>query len=238
MGIHHIRTDLYAIPLSKLRLLQGECLDMASVNQFSSEYRLISIILDIAYHRLDKPKQDNTDNSDKRSFLKLKFANKGIDAIHLSNILHHKNVQAHIPKYFKNATTPIISYSYTKPIASKIFNYKKALRNLNAHDIISNPPPCSCSTSPYLYSPAGHIITGNLDIIDNNILRDSISKGPKYRESPSFTWKYNFKLVMDAIEDYARTWAKQEDVEIDTLSEWLKSIRTLVKRDYMYSVQP
>ena len=73
-------------------------------------------------------------------------------------------------------------------------------------------------------------ITGNLDIINNTQLRDLISKRPKYRESPSFTWKYNFKLVMDAIEDYARTWAKQEDVEIDTLSEWSKSIRTLVKR--------
>ena len=90
---------MQAIPLSKLCQLQGECLDMASNNQFSSEYRIISIILDIAYNRLDKPKQDNSHNSDKRSFLKLKFANKGIDAIHLSNILHHKNVQAHIPKY-------------------------------------------------------------------------------------------------------------------------------------------
>ena len=35
---------------------------------------------------------------------------------------------------------------------------------------------------------------------------------------------------MDAIEDYARTWAKKEEVEVDALSEWLKSIRTLVKR--------
>ena len=177
---------------------------MTSVNQFSSEYRLISIILDIAYNRLDKPKQHSPHNSDKHSFLKPKFANKGIDAIHLSNILHHKNVQAHILKYFKNTTTLILSCTYTKSIASKIFNYKKALRNLNAHVIITNPPPCSCSTSPYLYSPVGHIITGNLNIIDNTKLRDLISKGPKYRESPSFTWKYNFKLVMDAIEDYAR----------------------------------
>ena len=35
---------------------------------------------------------------------------------------------------------------------------------------------------------------------------------------------------MDAIEHYARTWAKKEEVEVDALSEWLKSIRTLVKR--------
>ena len=41
---------------------------------------------------------------------------------------------------------------------------------------------------------------------------------------------------MDAIEDYARTWAKQEEVEVDTLSEWVKSIKTLIKRRlYMLS---
>ena len=35
---------------------------------------------------------------------------------------------------------------------------------------------------------------------------------------------------MDSVEEYARSWAKKEDVEVDTLSEWIKSIRTLVKR--------
>ena len=29
---------------------------------------------------------------------------------------------------------------------------------------------------------------------------------------------------MDACEEYARRWAKKEDVEVDTLSEWIKSI--------------
>ena len=59
---------------------------------------------------------------------------------------------------------------------------------------------------------------------------------PKYREARTFTWKYNFKLIMDSIEDYARAWTKQEEVEVDTLSEWIKSIRTLIKRRlYMLS---
>ena len=35
---------------------------------------------------------------------------------------------------------------------------------------------------------------------------------------------------MDAVEDYARRWVKQEDVELDSLSEWIKSIRHLLKR--------
>ena len=35
---------------------------------------------------------------------------------------------------------------------------------------------------------------------------------------------------MDACETNARQWAKKEDVELDTLSEWVKSIGDVVKR--------
>ena len=35
---------------------------------------------------------------------------------------------------------------------------------------------------------------------------------------------------MDACEVYSRQWATKEDVELDTLSEWIKSIGDVVKR--------
>ena len=35
---------------------------------------------------------------------------------------------------------------------------------------------------------------------------------------------------MDAYEEYARRWAKKEDLEVDTLSEWVKSIAYALKR--------
>ena len=35
---------------------------------------------------------------------------------------------------------------------------------------------------------------------------------------------------MDACEAYARQWAKKEDVKLDTLSEWIKSIGEVDKR--------
>ena len=79
-------------------------------------------------------------------------------------------------------------------------------------------------------------MTGDLNIVDNTCLRDLISKGPKYREPQKFSWKYNFKLIMDSIKEYARSWAKQEDVELDILSEWVKSVKHLLKRRiYMVS---
>ena len=58
----------------------------------------------------------------------------------------------------------------------------------------------------------------------NTELRDLLSKGPKYREPVSYSWHQNIGIIMDACEEYARRWAKKEDVEVDTLSEWSKSI--------------
>ena len=70
----------------------------------------------------------NVANSDPpKAFLKLMFENKGLDAIRLSNILNHKSVCSKIPPYFKN-TKPCVYYSYTRLIASKLFNYKATLR--------------------------------------------------------------------------------------------------------------
>ena len=41
---------------------------------------------------------------------------------------------------------------------------------------------------------------------------------------------------MDSVEGYARIWAKQEEVELDTLSEWVKSVKHHLKRRiYMVS---
>ena len=58
----------------------------------------------------------------------------------------------------------------------------------------------------------------------------TLRKGPKVREPVSFLWHQNFDIIMDACEVYARQWAKKEDVELDTLSEWIKSIGDVVKR--------
>ena len=49
-------------------------------------------------------KSDFSNVSDK--VLKLEFANKGIYALNIGNILNHKEVTKHILAYFKYQTTP------------------------------------------------------------------------------------------------------------------------------------
>ena len=142
-----------------------------------------------------------------------------MDTINLGNNLHHKSVTEHIPPYFKDKSVPVISYSYTSTIAPKVFNYKQVLRDYQINDLKAKPPDCSCDKSPFKYSPSGHVITGDLNIVENDQLRDVLAKGPKYREPRAINWNHNFKTIMDSVEDYARKWAKKEhEKESDVLS--------------------
>ena len=68
-----------------------------------------------------------------------------------------------------------------------------------------------------MYNPAGHVISGDLNIVYNYKLRQLLSKGPKYREPQPINSKQNFKLLMDSVEGYTKDWTKSEKVEVDTL---------------------
>jgi hypothetical protein len=44
-------------------------------------------------------------------------------------------------------------------------------------------------------------------------------------------WKHNFKIIMDAVEDYARRWKKREvdqDRELESLSDWVRTTNTIL----------
>ena len=88
LGLHHIRTRLYSLPLKTLYVLYESTLTLHFSDVRSPEHRLQGIILDISSNRLFKAVRvcDSIETKN-RQFLKIKFANKGIDALNLSNIL-------------------------------------------------------------------------------------------------------------------------------------------------------
>ena len=83
------------------------------------------------------------------------FHNKGTDMIDLPSILHNRRVIATVPNYFGNVYPPIVSYTYPKTVAGRVFNFKNAIKNLN-FDVGTTNMSCKCST------PAGHVVTSNL----------------------------------------------------------------------------
>jgi len=72
--MHHIRMKLFILPLSKLHSLYNSCLENHVTN---------SNLIDLARHRFFKPIGIKKAEIDKLSFLKLSFANKGIDVINI-----------------------------------------------------------------------------------------------------------------------------------------------------------
>ena len=69
LGMHHIRSKLFSLPLSKLLALYNSCLVNNVTNPISNEYKLTAIVLDIAAHRLIKPVGIKKDEIDKRQHI-------------------------------------------------------------------------------------------------------------------------------------------------------------------------
>ena len=216
--------SLFLLP--KLCELQSLALESTNYDHESAEYRVTAIILDTAQYRLFRLVRSDILSTDaKTHFIKLDFINKGIDAVNLPSILRSKSVIETVPTYFKEKEPPIISYTYTKTIANKIFNFSSTLSDLDYHQYHNNPSQCECNTSSHFYQPYGHVITGNLSIVPNFKLRDLTAKGPKYREPCEVDWDKNLSLLCEAVDQYALQWAKREIVELSVLSSWKEMVK-------------
>jgi hypothetical protein len=79
---------LFSLPVNYLKDLRDFGLDKGGVDPFSPKYRLSSIICDVASFRLFKLVRSEPLHDNNRKFLHIPFANKGIDAINISNILN------------------------------------------------------------------------------------------------------------------------------------------------------
>ena len=123
-----------------------------------------------------------------------------------------------IPNYFNNSETPIICYKYNKPIRSTIFNFNKIVNDL---DIDSNTlVSWDCKKSNYLYPSAGHVITGNLNVIPDARVRNIISKGPKYKFPNNIDFSKCRREIAASLNDLSNRWCKRENVKHDALKEW------------------
>ena len=121
-----------------------------------------------------------------------------------------------------------MSYEYISTVASKLFNFAPALSNVNVSENLPNPHTCQCKESKSCYEPHGHVITGDLRVIENAKLRELVAKGPKYREPNRGNWKATETMFLESIDVYAKRWFKREQVELKYLSEWKDHLKELV----------
>ena len=147
---------------------------------------MTSIILDISHYRLFKPVKSDVPAEKPKIFINIKFLHKGIDAINLPQLLRSQSVMDKIPAYLKDKEPPITFYKYTNTVANKLFSFSSTLSDLDIRNYLSNPQHFQRNTSMFCYEPHGHVITGNLMVIEN-------------REPNKTTWKSTKTMVLDSI---------------------------------------
>ena len=116
----------------------------------------------------------------------LTFKSEAFDFINLAKILRSKKVCDNLPCNFSISDITMVVYNLSVSIRSTLFNYKPFAFHLNIDEFLKDPTSikycCNKYDNSFVNNHYGHIITGNLNIVNNERLRQLISKGPKYRE--------------------------------------------------------
>ena len=152
--------------------------------------------------------------------------------IQLSQILHNKPVVTSIPSLIKTKPHPPLA-TPTQKHSRQIFNLKQTIKDLD-FDVGTQNLSCNCHESPFRYDPIGHVVTGNLRIVENRKLRKLLSKGPYYREQTNIKWETNLNILKKAVREFEVKWVKNEKVDARILDEWeikvLDSIHTKITK--------
>ena len=88
----------------------------------------------------------------------------------------------------------------------------------NLQFTLCTPQTCQCKESKFCYEPHGHVITGDLRVIENAKLRELVAKEPKYREPNRVNWKATETMFLESINLYAKNWSKREQIELKYIS--------------------
>ena len=208
--IHFFKTFLYGLPRNQLQSLQTNAKQDNMIDD-----RLRDMINLISHQKLFKPVQINTKKD--RDFYHIQFRDKGLDHINIGQILRNKSVTDKIPIYFIDKEPPIIGYRFNKSIAGCIFNYKEALSEESIGKFENGDIQCNCQNSIYRDAHHGHVITGNLGIIQNTLLKNIFKKGPKYRLPQRINWAEDKNHIINFLESYIDNWTAKEKKQGNTL---------------------
>ena len=83
---------------------------------------------------------------------------------------------------------------------------------------------CSCQNSSYKNDHHGHVITGDLDIIQNSRLRKIFKKGPKYRLPQKINWTEDKNLIINFLDSYIDNWTAKEKKQGNNKNKFLNRL--------------
>jgi hypothetical protein len=216
------RIKVNSINITKLHNLSWTVVELSNDCDTTFPREIIDLVLDMINFRLFQlRKLDTKKNMD--NFVTVYFQAKDIEEVHLGSIFRkHLNC---IPSSFVSKDSPTVLYTRSPHIGSTIFNYKKVVDSVITDDWKEDHSNvCNCSKSDFCDPHYGHIVTGNLKVIENRQLRNLMLCGPGYREPQKVKWPAFLDNLKTSLKDCVNNWAKRENVDEQMLHEWYNKV--------------
>lgn len=183
--------------------------------------------IDIIECKLYKPIPPKCRKKPPENVCNIFFDNKGVELINIARIFRDPEIVSSLPNTHKIFSTPMVTYKLDQPISCKIFNFNKFVNSLNLDEFLVNPNilPCECDNSPFVDKHHKHIISGDLRIISNNVLRKIFTKGPKYRQNKPVNLEKAKCCILNGLEDCVDTFCNKHDIHKSVFNEWINKIK-------------
>ena len=156
-----------------------------------------------------------SDNDNFDSYLVIDFSHKYMDLLNISQLLHDPVLVSAFPS--KN-TYPKISYRYTPTIGSIVFNYSKFSKEILVENVENYP--CTCADSRFKDNFHDHIVTGSLDIIENEQIRSIFQFGTNYRLVPKLNVDKIMININDSLNNYIMKMSYKLKLHFGFFSKW------------------
>ena len=172
----------------------------------------------------------NSNSKDNSECIIFPFSSKVVDLLNINSIIKDTKITNLLPDSLKQFCPLRVFFSYDLPMGRKLFNYNHFLRELDKElmtSILGND--CSCEGSSYIYEPHEHIITGDLSFITNNILRDVMQFGTKFREPVYQSPDELYNILISALDDFVNKIIKRYKVSADEMQEWKNNVKKVLK---------
>ena len=156
------------------------------------------------------------------------FENKGLEFINIVSILRDPNIVKSLPllNFLRQWLLMV------PPVSTKFFNFNKFVNSLDLDLFLTNPDSLSrkCNNYPVADTYHKHIVTGDLQIIRNIVLRKLFIKGPKYREVRPINLEKAKHCKLKGFDNCISRWYYKSGVDKSFFLEWTNNVKVKIDK--------
>ena len=218
------------------------------IDKFYKKSQLDKIIRDFCMYKINcYSKQKGLCNTKDIKSMKneahivVNFVNKAVELIGLGGIfnldrivkvyqcdkINNPVIQNKRKSCYSNYFAPTIYYKYSDPVGLKIFNYNKP------YVFEKDSNRCLCHMSRYknyVSEEYGHVLTGDINIINNHKIEALMRKGPKYRPAVEIDFEEAQSSIFNDLDQYViKACRAGRGNDFSKLITWLEAVKDEIK---------